>query len=339
MFCGNGVVEPGEACDGASLGGSNCQDFGYLNPGGLSCNGFCDLDASSCQAVCGNGLPEPGEQCDDGNVSSGDGCSAACDNELDPCDGATPVTLSTMTTGPVFNGTTVGAAAQYTPGAGCPNGTGPEVVYAVTTTQDGFVTAWLDADGTAFDTVLYARSTCSAAGSDLGCHDNDAGAGAGEVVSNWVSAGSTLFIVVDGADLASGNYELHLDLSRGGGCPDPALVTVEGSAPVVLSGSTASLSTDSSAFGCGGAGNGNDSVYQVTFKDAGMYTVDIQSSVFNTVAHARTNCNNSASEVDCDNPPGNDSQLNFTVGAGETRFVWVDAPSGPTGAYTVIISH
>ena len=35
-------------------------------------------------AVCGNGILEVGEQCDDGNVISGDGCSAACSYELIP---------------------------------------------------------------------------------------------------------------------------------------------------------------------------------------------------------------------------------------------------------------
>ncbi|MBI5192611.1 MAG: DUF4215 domain-containing protein [Nitrospirae bacterium] len=29
-------------------------------------------------AICGNGIPEGGEQCDDGNIISGDGCSAVC---------------------------------------------------------------------------------------------------------------------------------------------------------------------------------------------------------------------------------------------------------------------
>jgi len=37
----------------------------------LSCN----------EAVCGNGVTEVGEQCDDGNATSGDGCSATCQND------------------------------------------------------------------------------------------------------------------------------------------------------------------------------------------------------------------------------------------------------------------
>jgi cysteine-rich repeat protein len=36
---------------------------------------------SSPADICGNGLLEPGETCDDGNTTSGDGCSAACEYE------------------------------------------------------------------------------------------------------------------------------------------------------------------------------------------------------------------------------------------------------------------
>jgi len=36
-------------------------------------------------SVCGNGRIDPGEQCDDGNLVSGDGCSANCTLEIDGC--------------------------------------------------------------------------------------------------------------------------------------------------------------------------------------------------------------------------------------------------------------
>jgi cysteine-rich repeat protein len=42
-------------------------------------------------ASCGNGVASPGEQCDDGNLTSGDGCSAECRTEqtLPPPEGCT----------------------------------------------------------------------------------------------------------------------------------------------------------------------------------------------------------------------------------------------------------
>lgn len=35
-----------------------------------------------CTAVCGNGVVDGSESCDDGNMISGDGCSASCENEI-----------------------------------------------------------------------------------------------------------------------------------------------------------------------------------------------------------------------------------------------------------------
>jgi cysteine-rich repeat protein len=62
--CGNGTLDPGEACDD---GNSTVGD---------GCSAVCELE------VCGNGITEPGEDCDDHNTTSGDGCSATCGAEV-----------------------------------------------------------------------------------------------------------------------------------------------------------------------------------------------------------------------------------------------------------------
>ncbi len=67
--CGMGPVACTEIgdCSAVTCGGT----------GGATCHvtGYCDCDA--CGA-CGNSVINPGEQCDDGNLTNGDGCSAAC---------------------------------------------------------------------------------------------------------------------------------------------------------------------------------------------------------------------------------------------------------------------
>ena len=71
-FCGNGILEPGEACD---LGAENSD-----KP-----NAACRPDCS--RGRCGdNVLDRPLEACDDGNTVPGDGCNGLC--QLEP--GATP---------------------------------------------------------------------------------------------------------------------------------------------------------------------------------------------------------------------------------------------------------
>lgn len=62
--CGNGVVNPGEDCDGADLGGGTCMDA-VQRGGTLRCNADCTFDVSGCTlASCGNGIAEDGEACD-----------------------------------------------------------------------------------------------------------------------------------------------------------------------------------------------------------------------------------------------------------------------------------
>ncbi len=68
--CGNGVLEPGEACDDGNLAsGDGC-------------------DANCTATACGNGVVTAGEACDDGNLAGGDCCDPTCTPGPDgaPCD-------------------------------------------------------------------------------------------------------------------------------------------------------------------------------------------------------------------------------------------------------------
>ena len=69
-FCGDGQVDAlGEQCDGADFAGTTCESLG-LDPGVLSCNADCTIDASKCIAPCTH------DKC-----VQGPGLVAACD----PC--------------------------------------------------------------------------------------------------------------------------------------------------------------------------------------------------------------------------------------------------------------
>jgi len=54
--CGDGNIDPGEACDGSDLGGFSCTGLGF--PGGsLSCDASCNFDTGGCNpASCGDGI-------------------------------------------------------------------------------------------------------------------------------------------------------------------------------------------------------------------------------------------------------------------------------------------
>ena len=51
--CGDGVIEPGEDCDGVALGGATCASvtMGSQSNGSLKCLATCMFDRSGCQGA------------------------------------------------------------------------------------------------------------------------------------------------------------------------------------------------------------------------------------------------------------------------------------------------
>jgi len=49
-LCGNGIVNPGEQCDGSNLNGESCTSRGFSG-GTLSCNATCTFNTSACTTV------------------------------------------------------------------------------------------------------------------------------------------------------------------------------------------------------------------------------------------------------------------------------------------------
>jgi hypothetical protein len=61
-LCGNGAINPGEACDSVNLNGATCESQGYQG-GVLGCASDCRLDTRNCYG-CGDGQRNGDEQCD-----------------------------------------------------------------------------------------------------------------------------------------------------------------------------------------------------------------------------------------------------------------------------------
>lgn len=66
FVCGNGLGEPGEACDGMDLKGATCQDYGF-DDGVLGCDVDCTLFDGGCYH-CGDGVKSMAEACDGGDL-------------------------------------------------------------------------------------------------------------------------------------------------------------------------------------------------------------------------------------------------------------------------------
>ena len=78
-YCGDGVINPGETCDGTTWEPiTNCSDFDVFTGGVLSCDN-CQFNTSLCTGgidggYCGDGVINPGETCDGINWEPITGC-------------------------------------------------------------------------------------------------------------------------------------------------------------------------------------------------------------------------------------------------------------------------
>lgn len=79
-YCGDGVKNGPEACDGADLAGKSCEESGFFG-GAMTCTAACTPDTSGC-TNCGNGEINQGEACDGANLN-GKTCKSIDDGKFD----------------------------------------------------------------------------------------------------------------------------------------------------------------------------------------------------------------------------------------------------------------
>jgi hypothetical protein len=108
--CGNGVVDPGEACDtgittGAGACPASCDDGDACTTDTLVDGGTCNAHCTHTQSCgCGNGVVDPGESCD---TAIAPGRPGACPTSCDDRDACTTDTLT--------GGGTCNAQCSHTP--------------------------------------------------------------------------------------------------------------------------------------------------------------------------------------------------------------------------------
>ncbi|MBU1245180.1 SBBP repeat-containing protein [Myxococcota bacterium] len=94
--CGDGVLDPGEECDGVPL--VSCEGY-HVPTGHLRCTANCRLDRSACGGRCGDGVIDAdfGEQCEGSDINGGTcqdlgyfsgllSCSPACVYDTSACE-------------------------------------------------------------------------------------------------------------------------------------------------------------------------------------------------------------------------------------------------------------
>ncbi len=189
--CGDGMIGPGEDCDGDNFLDASCATFGF-DDGALACSASCTIDSSDCSGT---------EHCGDGNDNDGDmlvdceddDCEAAC---ADPCSApevlADPALLMATTAGRADAVSSDCNAASATPG--------PDSVYSFEASTTGMLEIALESNQLMHVSVLDA---CSPSATTVAC---DAA-----FLSLPVSAGDSLVIAVQAYEPAeAGPFSLSV---------------------------------------------------------------------------------------------------------------------------------
>ena len=329
------------------------------------------LDIAVEPEGCGNGYTEPSEECDDGNAINDDWCRNDCTINPNPagdtCPGVTMQLTGTGTdprTGSVV-GSTAGMSASMT-SLGCAasaTGAASDIVVNVTPDVDGTMVCNLGgAVLTPFDAVLYVRTGCDDAMSEIAC--DDAVSDGEDVVEFAAAAGTKYYVIVDGYGAThSGPFTLTCVLTQpgcGNGikeafeqcddgntlpndgcdancqiepqgpadvCPGDALVLTEsgGSWLAAVSGDTSVLSS-AYAGNCGQSGSSPEAVFHFTAPITGtaVATLPTTGTSFDSVLYVRSGaCEGSlATELDCNDAYTNGGEV-ITFGAQANSEYWI----------------
>jgi nitrous oxidase accessory protein NosD len=205
--------------------------------GAAGTSGDFALTVSFSAPICGDGVVNAGEQCDLGGGQPNDGCgdpgaANACQLEApsadaDACPGTSVSIPGGTTILPASDGnTTIGFNNDFSSKCSLPPG-GPDRVYQIIPQITGTMTASVGfgpdgatpicavdiTDPGCWDRVLYARSTCGDAATELSCSDK--GALDVETITFPVTANTPVFLFVDGYDnqsYSSGVFNLAITL-------------------------------------------------------------------------------------------------------------------------------
>jgi hypothetical protein len=202
-MCGNGMLDPGEGCDGSDFGGKTCQSLG-LGSGTLTCNACCSIVATGCQPKenCTNDMDDNGNglvDCQDPDCVG----AAAC---LDSC----PPSVTLQVPG-FYTGDNSGRPNVHH--ATCSSQmSGSEEFFQFTAPTDGNVTITLFSFS-GFNYSISARSVCADDTTEIACSKPDPMSSGQTTLTLPVVTGQSYLIMVEGMTVADvGQYDLQTDI-------------------------------------------------------------------------------------------------------------------------------
>ncbi|MFT4703366.1 MAG: cysteine-rich repeat protein [Bradymonadia bacterium] len=232
--CGDGVTDTGEDCDGGDSCNEDCSIIpgcgnGFIDEGETCDDGIDNSDLipdfcrSTCQvASCGDSVTDSGEECDNG-VDNGTGectfecridVAAACEGAVDfivLADAATPTE-----SGLRFDGTFEGTTDDSTPTTGCADEveTAEDVLLVFSVPADGDYRVSTNTLSNVADTVIYRVNDCIDGVPGI-CNDDDLDSAGSTIFLEGLTAGSSVFLVIDKVAGSPNNFNLTIDAIAG----------------------------------------------------------------------------------------------------------------------------
>jgi hypothetical protein len=302
----------------------------------------CAVDCGcAARDACGHAAPG-GCECDVECIGNNTCCPDACPAcDVCPCVIAGDITDRINTQ--AVTGTN--ASGNDNVDSTCVSRPGEEVVYTVTPSSAERLVVSLVNPGTDYDTGLSVRSSSCEAGDEVACNDDFDGDQS--QVTFDAEAGRTYYIVVEGADGDTGEYELTLH--RAGVC--------EGVAPVVdatrlIANGTTVVTTSSGVHSLRGNCVGGESrdglLWFVAPRDGTIVaSTNFLGTTYDSVLYAREeDCDARSAELACNDDDEQivygsrlRSQIAFAVRRGSTYYIVVDGYGGASGRAEVGLGY
>ncbi|MEW6210199.1 MAG: choice-of-anchor D domain-containing protein [Acidobacteriota bacterium] len=263
---------------------------------------------------------------------------------MDTCATATAINPAALPF--LDDSSTAGMGNDVDPGAGsCAPGPGADVVYRITPTVTDSYTIGATPGDVNFDLSLYVVTDCSIPAATCVAGANERAVGKSEFFTATLNAGTTYFIIVDGALLGSAG-PFHFSIRRG------AISNETCASPIVISASQLPFSTTGTTFDANNDFNpgtpclrsnstarGGDVVFQFTPSDTQTYVVRATPMAnFDVSVYVVTNCNTLAGCSSSDGFGGGDpEEVRRPLTDGVTYFIIVDSFREDAGDFTLAV--
>ena len=242
-------------------------------------------------------------------------------------DNDTCATPDTIVFGTTTGGTLFDATHNYT--GTCGGGGGEDVVYTFTLAAPARIRATLSRTSGSFDPVMYLRSTCDAAGSELGGGCADASASFEVVDIDEVPAGD-YYIVVDSAGGTTGTFDLVVESLPVPPANDRCAGSISLSSGVMSEGTTIAARDDTTGDCSSG---GVEVFYDFTISASQRVVVELASNTAQHAIYIQDECGNPVSQVACASTGGLPESIEILDLAAGTYTIIVEAEAAGGGTF------